>query len=1010
MPTYFANKLLILLFGCILFEITAAKEIVATPSPSSLESSSTSLFTGRFSYSIPIYSLEDPDFHLDVTLRYNADGFKPFQPSGTCGQDWTLWAGGCITRSVQDIPDDQRLKLHQDYHNDEIKYIMGMTYAMQNGNIPDKNMVFDMDASVCDTCGILYPLDQYSEPCKFRQADYMPDIFYFNFCGHKGCFVINNQGKATILSGDFVKIDLSNMRDSTARVDTDTSAKPREDSQITIRTLDGYSYIFGGNPYALEYTALCKKNNNIIQKTPYVSAWNLTKIIAPTGRTMTFNYSEGLAQSHNINSLQTFCTDYDWSEDESDGDTLHIVYSLHKECLLQSIQTSDSAPFRVSFTSHPETFKMYAHSDFGYCVPHAQLDSIIVSYGDRVLRTATLSYQYRSYSYEWGDPDDYNWRYLRSVTISGTGRYEMTYDDFNPYPENELYTTPYPRWYPNIYPHTNNTYKNLVDRFGFWKMTSLQGMLREISLPTGGKIKLTYGNHQYGEERRFRVVGNQDVELYTQSAANQSIGGARIEKIETFLEDSTLVETKTFSYTKQGTENSSGIFYNIYELFYPSNLTEGYPIINPYNYNMIDTHIGYSYVQQTTTAGAQSYKSAYSFDTGDSYYTSQGEANTIKRRTDITGYRDSDEVSSGSLTHSKQLKRVGSLLAIENYNGNTLIKSTLYKYNGIPNQMQGMLPNQEPSLGCTDTIVVLSKYSGLITRKLFVYPDVLEQIITRDMDASGSAFVHDKTYTYDHKLRKIKITSTDSRNIRHFTRFTYPDNMIFSSGLPSTSDISGTQLLKWTNRINMPIETVSGYMDGETEYVTDASINLYATGEYIELNPNLQISSSPMGRWRPDIENPDIIDSISAFEMYGRIGYYPYLHKDLSLSLPAPISDYQPMTVINDTIAYDSRYKVMCEYLFDVCNRPQYVKPFGTMPIVYTWAKPDDLYPSAKKTGNQTYTYTYIPYIGVSSVTDPRGKTTYYTYDSAGRLIEEYQLVNGQKQILNVYQYHVKTE
>ena len=53
---------------------------------------STSLYTGGMSYTIPVYTIEDPDFHLDITLRYNSEGFKPFQPSGCYGQGWTLVA------------------------------------------------------------------------------------------------------------------------------------------------------------------------------------------------------------------------------------------------------------------------------------------------------------------------------------------------------------------------------------------------------------------------------------------------------------------------------------------------------------------------------------------------------------------------------------------------------------------------------------------------------------------------------------------------------------------------------------------------------------------------------------------------------------------------------------------------------------------------------------------------------------------------------------------------------
>ena len=130
----------------------------------------------------------------------------------------------------------------------------------------------------------------------------------------------------------------------------------------------------------------------------------------------------------------------------------------------------------------------------------------------------------------------------------------------------------------------------------------------------------------------------------------------------------------------------------------------------------------------------------------------------------------------------------------------------------------------------------------------------------------------------------------------------------------------------------------------------------------------------------------------------------------LVLNNPIAYSDYVPLTITSSQFTYDPHYKIACEYSFDLRNRPLSVKEFGKVETKYKWAKWDDFYPAAKTIGNQTCTYTYIPYVGVSSETDPRGITTYYTYDSAGRLIEEYRLVNDNKQILNVYRYHRKTE
>lgn len=915
-----------------------------------------SLFTGHLSYSIPVYTLEDPDFHLDIALRYSSEGFKPFQPSGSCGQDWTLFAGGCITRSVQGVPDDQK------YGISRTDTIMGMLRSMHDGNIPDKEDVFNMVYPVCDTCGVVYLPYNYIH-C-YQKVDYLSDIFYFNFCGYKGRFMINNQGQAVILSGDFVKIDLSQLHDN---CQIPIPINLTWNTAITIQTKDGYTYVFGGHYTAIEYSLLTTLTGRVdTQLPPAATAWHLRKVIAPNGRTMTFNYNSCPACG-TITGLESFITDYDWSEPSNQS--THITYSLHKDCLLQSIMTSDS--LTVSFYSSEEAFRMYEHDDFTNCVKHLQLDSIKVTYRDKVLRKAHLSYQYRSSSSMYGDYPVYNWRYLSQVTISGVGRYAMTYDNIS---------SPFMMGtYPTLYPQTDAAYKNMVDRFGFWKTTSLQGMLREVSLPTGGKMKFTYENHQYGTERKYLLSGTQDVVLSSQTCSNQSIGGARIKKIETLSNASTVVESKTFSYNKRGAATSSGIFYNIFELFDPQNSNESHPIIHPNNYGMIDSHIGYSYVLQETTVESETYKTAYTFDAGIDTCSSASDT-LMNRRTNLPGYSGLEEVCSGSLTHSPELRLTGKLVGIEQYRGNTPIKTTLYKYNGIPNTMLGMMSNPEHSLGCTDTIVVFYKYEGHVARKLLVYPDVLERSITYEYEGEGDSMVIEKTYTHDRKLRKKEEFTMDSRNRQLFTRYTYPDDLTFPLNVIFTNQ-PPLFLLQQRYQINTPIEVVSGYIVGNDEYITNGTINIYAKDQYITIDP-----SNPMGQ----------------------IHDYPYLYRTMSLALSAPISDYTPLGVgSGSSLVWDTYYRLDTEYSFDYLGRLLSIKPYGKQETRYTW---NGLYPATKTIGNQTYTYTYIPYVGIQSSTDPRGITTYYSYDSAGRLIEEYQMVDGKKQILHVYQYHIKTE
>jgi hypothetical protein len=56
----------------------------------------------------------------------------------------------------------------------------------------------------------------------------------------------------------------------------------------------------------------------------------------------------------------------------------------------------------------------------------------------------------------------------------------------------------------------------------------------------------------------------------------------------------------------------------------------------------------------------------------------------------------------------------------------------------------------------------------------------------------------------------------------------------------------------------------------------------------------------------------------------------------------------------------------------------------------------------------QINTFKYIPLIGLQSKTDEKGMATYYSYDGLGRLNEIYLIENGQKKVLQSYDYHYK--
>ena len=485
---------------------------------------------------------------------------------------------------------------------------------------------------------------------------------------------------------------------------------------------------------------------------------------------------------------------------------------------------------------------------------------------------------------------------------------------------------------------------------------------------------------------------------------NKLISGIRIANIDTYVDDG-LVEKKTYTYQQKETNESSGIYYNLAQIYFASDSTKSFLTNSNGCYSLLDSHIGYSYVEEKTKnmATGEEYKVGYTFSTGRSSFNSSTDPtiNRIaKERAVILPLDNVHYILSGMLNYDSKLDGNGKLLLIEYYKNNLLTQSTQFEYNGIDNLTTELMPQVPTTIGCTDTIVVFSHYFAPITRKLFVHPNVLNQKIVKDYDSNGNFLISSTSYTYDSKFRLKKETTTNSDGTKFFTKYTYIDD-IPAQWHDGTFAPNPYAVLLETNQIDKPIETTLGYIDNGQEYITGGKVNLYGMVLHADFPKNISSRSLP-----PTFPL-DSLEMIPDSMMIHITGSHLSLHKTLSLSISKGIVDYQPIFSNGDTISYDHRYRLTCGYTFDEMNRLVRIAPYGKLQTTYTW---DGIYPISKTTGNQTSTYTYIPYVGISSATDARGITTYYEYDAYGRLIEIYQLNNGRKEILNKYIYHIQTK
>ena len=163
--------------------------------------------TGSAQISVPIYTLAGHELSVPIGLRYSSgSGIKLDEVAGVAGLGWTLEAGGCISRTVCDMPDEFSS--------------LDITHSMPSGSL-----LSDLEGRVSNTSTLNY----LTSVCRHK-VDSRLDRYSYSVCGLSGTFVIS-EGSAVQLSGDGVLIDLT--RDSGGAIESFMITGP-----------DGIRYVF----------------------------------------------------------------------------------------------------------------------------------------------------------------------------------------------------------------------------------------------------------------------------------------------------------------------------------------------------------------------------------------------------------------------------------------------------------------------------------------------------------------------------------------------------------------------------------------------------------------------------------------------------------------------------------------------------------------------------------------------------------------------------------------------
>lgn len=558
--------------------------------------------TGNLRQRIPLIDLQDKDFDLPLSIVYNGAGFRPQSSDNFVGRDWMLDTGGIIYRTVNGMPDDwdgYRPDGNESDRNTGFLAMLGKKYF----NLEKmKKEVKENPYKYAQLRNLFYSHMPTIPPSDGEQnIECSPDVFRFSFGKHSGKFMINYDGSISVVGYDGKKyeVDLSGMK---LYSNTQT-----QETCIRIKTDDGYIYTFGGGGYSsLEYNALSwqgRYNPNPLQSQKplnEITAYHLTKITAPNGRTLTIHYRDipqayhekpyniglldldsqhaaehkELAMQYILNGKRAVAYDSYVVQDAayiresnafgtSSMDNAHEHYSLTKLALIDYIET-DQGTIRFHYSLRDKHVLFDGSQPAGFFTEcGARLDKVSM-YMRNNIQTA-----YLNYGYDYG-----NRMFLTSLKTDVEGKYRFEYN------------LPYLSKVPT--PLSCN-----IDHWGFWRGTDETGaliprlrqstessedftivsdhrnatgkrydatLLKSITYPTGGRALFTYEPHRYSSIPCYESKSAFYMSMRSPTPERYGIaGGGRINSVRfTDANGKTMQET---TYAYGGLPNEGTITY-----------------------------------------------------------------------------------------------------------------------------------------------------------------------------------------------------------------------------------------------------------------------------------------------------------------------------------------------------------------------------------------------------------------------------------------------------------------
>lgn len=231
--------------------------------------------TGKVNLSIPIYNYKAGNLFVPITMNYLGNGVKVNDIPTWVGMNWTIRAGGFITRTIFHKPDE--LVTERIFESE-----------LDLDALNTENQNAEHIYSFINSTG--------------NSWDTEPDIFSFTFGNYSGSFYLSHDEMDTqdaesnyrpvLINSDLnLKIDIV---DSTGNITNNHQSTLIHHKRFKITTPDGVCYFFGGktinNIDAFEETKLERSPHHTFITPRGVTSFYLSEIKHPIHGTVYFEY------------------------------------------------------------------------------------------------------------------------------------------------------------------------------------------------------------------------------------------------------------------------------------------------------------------------------------------------------------------------------------------------------------------------------------------------------------------------------------------------------------------------------------------------------------------------------------------------------------------------------------------------------------------------------------------------------------------------------------------------